>query len=187
MTEVLEEQNILIEKLKEGDQNSLEKLYDNYSPALYGLILKIVHDEAVAQDILQDCFVKIWKNAKQFDATKGSLFTWMLNITRNKSIDYTRKLTREQNRNDNAVSDGAIATITEMNVDTVGLKDILLNLSEDKREIIEFLYFKGYTQQETSDELNIPLGTVKTRSRAAIGDLKEYFTIILALWISNNT
>ncbi|MFK8046439.1 MAG: RNA polymerase sigma factor [Crocinitomicaceae bacterium] len=187
MGKTIESQVLLISDLKNGDQKALAKLYDDYSPALYGLILKIIHNELVAQDILQECFVKIWKNAKQYDSKKGSFFTWMLNICRNKSIDFTRSQKRELKRNENAFVEGDIKHKTEINIDTVGLKDILLNLSEEKREIVDYLYFKGYTQQETSDELDIPLGTVKTRSRAAISELKDYFTLILALWISNNT
>ncbi len=177
---------LLIEKIKTGDTESFSTLYDKYSGALYGLILKIVKQEDLAQDILQECFVKIWEKIDTYEIGKGSLFTWMLNICRNKSIDSLRKTQRTTKGNDTMKNDLSRPTSLEINPDIIGLRDILSNLSEEKRIIIEYLYFKGYTQKETSEELNIPLGTVKTRSRTAILELKDYFTLILASWISSN-
>ncbi len=178
------EENV-VTRLQKGNQQSFEEIYDKYSDSLYGLILRIVKQEDLAQDILQDCFVKIWQKAPSYDPSKGTIFTWMLNICRNKSIDSLRKTSRE--KTDNGIELERLDTGAEnININTIGLKDILNNLSDDKRQIIEYLYFKGYTQQETADELDIPLGTVKTRSRGAIRDLKEYFTLILAFWISKN-
>ncbi len=185
-TQTKDTNEILIAKIKEGDTESFSIIYDKYSDALYGLILKIVKQDDLAQDILQECFVKIWEKINTYEKGKGSLFTWMLNICRNKSIDSLRKTQRTYKGNESMKNDLSRPTSLEINPDTIGLRDILNNLSDEKRIIVEYLYFKGYTQQETSDELNIPLGTVKTRSRTAILELKDYFTLILASWISNN-
>lgn len=130
--------------------------------------------------------MKIWEKIETYDSTKGTLFTWMLNICRNRSIDAIRKNKRTLSGNESIHNNMPKKTSLEINPETIGLKDILNNLSDEKRQVVEYLYFKGYTQQETSDELNIPLGTVKTRSRTAILELKDYFTLILAAWISNN-
>lgn len=155
---------------------------------MYGLILKIVKQDDIANDILQDCFVKIWQKIHSYDSKKGTLFTWMLNICRNKSIDSLRKTNRElTGKNQIANSSVSFNTSEEININAIGLEEILNRLPEEKRIIVDYIYFKGYTQQETSDELEIPLGTVKTRARSAIKDLKEYFVLILAYWISNNT
>ena len=177
---------ILIDKTKQGDAHSFSIIYDKYSDSLYGLILKIVKQDDLAQDILQECFLKIWDKIDTYNPEKGTLFTWMLNICRNKSIDSLRKTQRQQKSTDALKNSTSFSDSFEMNPETIGLRDVLSNLSDEKRIIIEYLYFKGYTQKETSEELEIPLGTVKTRSRMAILELKEYFTLILASWIANN-
>lgn len=177
----------LVDQLQNGDEKALSEIYDMYSGALYGLILKIVRDDALAQDILQDCFVNIWKKAQSYSAGKGSFFTWMLNICRNKSIDELRKLERERTgKNQLSDSNVYMSNGLETNINAIGLKDILKKLPEEQQLIIEYLYFKGYTQQEVSDELNIPLGTVKTRARNALKELQNYFTILIILWIQEN-
>ena len=176
----------LIDRIKSGDTEAFSIIYDKYSDALYGLILKIIKQDDLAQDILQECFVKIWEKIETFNPEKGTLFTWMLNICRNKSIDSIRKNQRTLKGYESIHNNKPTNSSLEINPEVIGLEDILDKLSPEKREIIEYLYFKGYTQQETSDELNIPLGTVKTRSRTAILELKDYFTLILATWILNN-
>lgn len=174
-----------VANLQSGDHGALEIIYDNYSPALYGLCLKIVKDEAIAQDILQEAFVKIWSKVNTYDNNKGSFFTWMLNITRNLAIDNYRKITRHQTisiqNNEKSVH---ILKDDKMDIPIhhIGLKDLINGLPDEQVEMIEYLYFKGYTQQETSDELNIPLGTVKTRSRTAIASLREIFKLFV-LWM----
>ncbi len=178
---------LLVTQLQDGDEKALAQIYDMYSSALYGLILKIVRNDELAQDILQDCFVNIWKKAQSYSSGKGSFFTWMLNICRNKSIDELRKIERHRaGKNQIADSNVHMNNGSEMNINTIGLKDMLAKLPEEQQLIIEFLYFKGYTQQEVSDELGIPLGTVKTRARNAIKGLQNYFTIIILLWILKN-
>lgn len=177
----------LVQELQNGDENALSTLYDMYSDSLYGLILKIVKDDGLAQDILQDCFVKIWQKAQTYDSSKGSFFTWMLNVCRNKSIDELRKVDRHRKGKDEIgnATDYKKQGI-EHNINTIGLKDIVNDLPDDQKLIVEYLYFKGYTQQETSDELDIPLGTVKSRSRMAIKALRDSFVIVLLIWIQKN-
>ena len=177
----------LVQELQNGDENALSTLYDMYSDSLYGLILKIVKDDGLAQDILQDCFVKIWQKAQTYDSSKGSFFTWMLNVCRNKSIDELRKVDRHRQGKDEIgnATDYKKQGI-EHNINTIGLKDIVNDLPDDQKLIVEYLYFKGYTQQETSDELDIPLGTVKSRSRMAIKALRDSFVIVLLIWIQKN-
>lgn len=177
----------LVHQLQGGSEAALSKLYDMYSGSLYGLVLKIVRDDELAQDVLQDCFVNIWKKAQTYSATKGSFFTWMLNICRNKSIDALRKIEREREGKDQiAHSDAYSMQGTETNINAIGLGDLVSKLTEEQQIIIDYIYFKGYTQQEVSDELGIPLGTVKTRARLAVVELRELFVTILLFWIANN-
>ncbi|NQZ35675.1 MAG: sigma-70 family RNA polymerase sigma factor [Crocinitomicaceae bacterium] len=178
----------LVNQLQGGSEIALSKLYDIYSSSLYGLVLKIVRDDELAQDILQDCFVKIWKKAQTYSSSKGTFFTWMLNICRNKSIDELRKNEREREGKDKLANSESYSVLgTETNINVIGLKGHISKLSKEQQIIIEYIYFKGYTQQEVSDELGIPLGTVKTRARLAVIELREIFVTILLFWIAKNT
>lgn len=175
----------LVELVQQGNQNAFAELYDNYSAALFGVVTKIVKSEEVAGDVLQDAFVKIWRNINKYDSKKGSIFTWMLNISRNTAIDYYRKNSKMVHQEIQTVASDVSDKSkiqTNQNTDIIGISDKLDKLDKDYQFIIQYLYFEGYTQQEISDEFNIPLGTVKTRARTAIKKLKDYLTAIL-FWI----
>ena len=168
----------IIQGLQQQDKKIIALLYDQYGPTLYGIILKIVQSEEVAQDVLQEVFIKIWKNGTRYDTKKGSLFTWMLNIARNTAIDKTRSASFRQKAKiqalDQTVYNNASLT-TEQNTDVIGLKNFVNGLEEKYREIIDLVYFRGYTQKEVEKHLNIPLGTVKSRVRIALRELKRIF------------
>ncbi len=173
-TPIPESELILLLKRKDGAAYSL--LYDNYSASLYGVITRVVVAEEIAQDVLQEVFIKIWKNIDSYDSSKGRLFTWMLNIARNASIDYARsrqsKVESKIQDIENSVYEINSRTSTRINTDVIGVKEEVAKLKEDYRVLIDMIYFGGYTQEETAKELNIPLGTVKTRVRAAIIKLR---------------
>jgi RNA polymerase sigma factor (sigma-70 family) len=167
----------LVSLLKAKDMPAFNALYDYYSGALFGVISRVITTEKIAEDILQDVFVKIWKSIASYDESKGRLYTWMLNIARNSSIDYVRSKQSKieaQNQNlENSVYEFNKQNSFSINTDTIGLKAQVLKLKEEHQIIIDMLYFKGYTQDETAQALNIPLGTVKTRIRSAILQLRE--------------
>jgi RNA polymerase sigma factor (sigma-70 family) len=167
----------LIELLQQRDGNAFEYLYDNYSSALYGVIIRMVEEKDVADDLLQDAFIKIWNNFTSYDSSKGRLFTWMINLTRNLTIDMLRsKSYRKQQKihtNENAVNDLRDERYGAEKFDTIGLRKQLSSLKNDQREIIQLAYFSGFTQEEIAKHLGIPLGTVKTRMRTAIIELRK--------------
>jgi len=167
----------LIDLLKSKDQRAYIYLYDNYAVALFGVIKRITGDCEEATDLLQESFVKIWRNIAQFDTAKGRLFTWMINIARNTAIDFKRSSQSKRDSQTNSLEpDSPIANerfITYIKTDHLGLNKVIQELREDYRIIIDMAYFQGYTQDEISKELNIPLGTVKTRARAALIQLKQ--------------
>jgi len=173
--------------LQSKNHRGFSILYDNYSSALYGVILKIVRTEEIAADVLQDSFVKIWKNIEGYNRTKGTLFTWMLNVARNTAIDKIRSQDF-QNSQRNQDLDSTVEIIdnqanSQFDVDAIGLKKVVENLRPEHRQMIDLLYFQGYTQAEVADEFGIPLGTVKTRVKAAIVHLRQYFVeMIMILW-----
>lgn len=166
----------LVTKFKEKDTAAFEKLYEMYSESMLGVINNIVRNNAVAEEILQDVFIKAWNNSESYSVKKGRFFTWILNIARNASIDYTRsKASKKSKQNQNA---DYFVDILETNesldakTDTIGLRKFVTELSEKCKSVIEFLYFKGYTQKEASEELSIPLGTIKTRNRQCLEQLR---------------
>lgn len=168
----------LIQRLQSGDQSVISTLYDKYGATLYGIVLRIVEQEDLAQDVLQESFVKIWKNAGRYDATQGTLFTWMLNICRNTAIDKTRSAYFRRKKKVHAVDE----TLNnhrhfayEQNTDQIGLDEEVKNLEEKYRTVIDLIYFRGFTQKEVTEQLNIPLGTVKSRVRIALRELRKQF------------
>lgn len=166
----------LVQLLKQRTQAGFNYLYDNYSGALFNVIVSILQDKELASDVLQEVFIKIWKQIEQYNAEKGRLFTWMVNISRNASIDTLRSKgynTQKQNRTlTENVYEAAGNTTVE--TDNIGLRKIISNLKGEHKILIELAYFQGYTQDEISKILNIPLGTVKTRLRSALIKLKDF-------------
>jgi RNA polymerase sigma factor (sigma-70 family) len=170
-------ENDLVVLLKDKDEKAFSYLYDNYSGALYGVILKVIPEEEAARDILQEAFVKIWRNINGYDKLRGKLFTWMLNIARNCAIDALRSKRYRNDQKirqlDNNVNLNVAYLSVSQNVDHLGLKTVLASLNEEQRRIIDLAYFKGYTQEEIAREMDMPLGTVKTRVRNALIQLKD--------------
>ena len=167
----------LIFALQQQDQQAFSYLYDNYSGALFGLIYKMVNDKELAEDILQEAFVKIWNNFSTYDSVKGRLFTWMINLTRNLTIDTLRsKGYKKQSKirsDENSVNNLSDSTHVAEKFDAMGIRKQLTLLTNDQKQIIDLAYFGGFTQDEISKQLGIPLGTVKTRMRAAILELRK--------------
>jgi RNA polymerase sigma factor (sigma-70 family) len=165
----------LVQLLRQRSRDVFSYLYDNYSGALYSIILNVVNDEELANDVLQEVFVKIWKQIDSYDTAKGRLYTWMLNIARNASIDTIRSKGYQNSRQNRELTDESYAGAgtTEFRPDQIGLRKIVHNLKEEYKVLVELAYFQGYTQDEISKMLNIPLGTVKTRLRTALIQLRE--------------
>jgi len=165
----------LILLLKKREQSAFSYLYDHYSGALYSIILSILPDKELANDVLQEVFVKIWRQVDSYNAAKGRLFTWMMNIARNASIDMLRSKgyqKAQQNRElTEAVYEKGGSIVT--NINQIGLRKLVHSLKEEYKVLVELSYFQGFTQDEISKTLNMPLGTVKTRLRSALLLLRE--------------
>ena len=168
----------LVSLLKNRDNKAFAYLYDHYSGALYNIIMQIVTDAELASDVLQEVFVIIWRKIELYDAAKGRLFTWMLNIARNASIDTLRSKGYQNSRKNQSIPDNVdtiqASDTTQPAVDTIGLRKVLGKLKEEQRVLIELAYFKGYTHEEIAEMEKIPLGTVKTRIRNALIQLRVY-------------
>ncbi len=170
-------QDELINLIRQRNQRAFTFLYDNYSKALFGVINSIVNSQEEAEDVLQNTFVKIWNNFASYDESKGRLYTWMLNIARNLAIDSTRSKHEKIKSKIQSTSDTVYQKnnlyFDDIAHESIGIKTILGTLKEEHKIIIDLAYFEGYTQEEISKKLNLPLGTVKTKVRQAILTLRD--------------
>ncbi|MDO9374684.1 MAG: sigma-70 family RNA polymerase sigma factor [Bacteroidota bacterium] len=167
----------LVLMLQRQDQQAFAYLYDNYAPALNGVIFRLVEDRSLSEDILQEAFLKIWNNFSSYDRTKGRLFTWMMNLTKNLTIDTLRsKGYKKQTKisgDENSVNNLQDTNSGAEKFDAMGIRKQLANLKADQRLVIDLAYFSGLTQDEIAKEIGIPLGTVKTRMRTALLELRR--------------
>ena len=169
----------LVLALRNHEKIAVEALYDMYSASLFGVISRIIIDTAIAEDILQETFVKIWNSFSGYSTEKGRLFTWMVNIARNLAIDKIRSKDYK-NQNKNQEIENNVTFIDEQRntvykPELMGVKDLVQTLKPEQKSIIDLVYFKGYTHVEAADELGVPLGTIKTRLRMGIQQLRKHF------------
>ena len=167
----------LVEQFKQKNERAFSTLYDMYSDSMHGIIYNIVRDKEIANEVLQDVFVKAWNNADSYSSEKGRFFTWILNISRNAAIDKTRsKSFKNSKRNLDAEY---FVDILETNenldnkTDAIGIGKFVHKLAKKCIKVIELLYFKGFTQSEAAENLNMPIGTIKTRNRNCIKELRS--------------
>lgn len=168
-----------VKDLQNRNGLSFRQLYSSYSTPLLGIIMRVVPVREIAEDILQDTFVKIWKSIHSFDPEKGKLFTWMSKLARNSAIDYKRgKTCSKSSRNEDI--DSVFCQVDNYHFvkdtsDSIGVRELMGVLTASQKQILDLVYFHGYTQAEVSDELQIPLGTVKSKIRLAVKELRVYF------------
>jgi RNA polymerase sigma factor (sigma-70 family) len=166
------EEHELVGSLRQKDEEAFSYLYEHYSGALYGVIKQIVGDAELSNDVLQESFVNIWRRIDSYDETKGRLFTWMLNVARNAAIDKTRSRGFQQSQRQIPLDGETIQPSIRPGIDDYGLKKLILKLKDEQRLLIDLSYFQGYTHEQIATALHIPLGTVKTRIRSALTQLR---------------
>lgn len=170
----------LIVSMQSGDESAFSTLYEMYNEAIFGIIYSIVLDKAIAQEVLQDVFIKIWNNRDSYDINKGRFFTWILNIARNTSIDEIRSKAYKNSRKNLSTTNfvDILKSSDSLNskMDALGIKKFIAKLKPTCVSIIDLLFFKGFTQADAAKQLEIPLGTLKTRNRNC---LKELRTLVL--------
>jgi RNA polymerase sigma factor (sigma-70 family) len=166
----------ILRSFEEGNVKAMDLLYDHYSDALFGVIIRIVRDEAIASDVLQESFVKIWQNSRSYDPSKGRLFTWLICIARNKSIDTIRKIGRKAEIHSElkVVHKGDAIDTLDPSIEH-DLNTVLSSLDRDQRDLIEHSYILGYSHAEIAEMFDLPLGTVKTLIRKAMTALRSIF------------
>jgi RNA polymerase sigma-70 factor (ECF subfamily) len=172
----------LLVKVGKGDKASLGDLYDRYSTVLYSVALRILNNQAEAEDVLQEIFVQIWDKASLYDPSRGKPLTWMMSMTRNKSIDRLRSLQRRYRLHDEAEQESKIqeSSVRADAADGVyaaensrAIRNAVMQLSPEQRQAIEMAYFSGLTQSEIAEKLEEPLGTIKARIRRGMLKLRD--------------
>ncbi|MFT6994107.1 MAG: RNA polymerase sigma factor (sigma-70 family) [Maribacter sp.] len=176
----------IVELLQERNDKAISLLYDNYGDTLLGVAKKVVRSDDLAQDVLQESFVKIWKKSDTYDPSKAKLFTWLFRITRNTAIDKLRSVNTKTDKEIQIdVSDVYNIGVESTKPELMDMQEHL-NKIEDKYQIVlDALFFQGMTQQEASEELDIPLGTIKSRLKIGLRELRKIYGLaILALLLN---
>lgn len=166
------EEHELVALLRNKDEEAFGYLYEHYSAALYGVIKQIVEDAELSNDVLQEAFVNIWRRIESYDETRGRFFTWILNIARNAAIDKTRSRGFKQSQRQVPLDGESIQPSVRPGIDDYGLKKLISKLKDEQRLLIDLSYFQGYSHEQIATALHIPLGTVKTRIRSALTQLR---------------
>lgn len=168
----------LLRAVARGDEGALAAIYDRYSSILLGLLLRILHSRAEAEDVLQEVFVQVWRRAGSYDESRGRGFTWLVTLARSRAIDRLRALD-SRSRAATASAAEASEVVSDASLDAFRseqreiVRAALAELTEDQRRTLLLAYEEGLTQSEIAARLNQPLGTVKTRTRAGLMKLRE--------------
>jgi RNA polymerase sigma factor (sigma-70 family) len=159
----------LVGQVAQGDELALSELYDRYSRPVYATGVRLLGDAHLAEELVQDAFTNVWQGAASFDPQKASFATWLYRITRNRAVD----LARRRRARPRPTGEDALRTISsgpepEASVDGWDVARALSRLPEEHREVLTLAYFEGLSQREISRRTGVPLGTIKSRTTAAL-------------------
>jgi RNA polymerase sigma-70 factor, ECF subfamily len=174
----------LVARMQRRDPQALAELYDRYGAVTYSLILRVVRDTGIAEDLVQETFLRVWNRVSGFDAQKGSIGPWLLAVARNRAIDYLRSAGgRERNAVEYEESDHP-SLYCDMEKDILAsdkarkVKSAIDKLPANHRQVIELAYFEGLSQTEMAERMGQPLGTVKTWVRTALKNLRDELAVV---------
>ena len=164
-----------------GDEAAFASLYDRFSPILFGLLLRILHSRAEAEDVLQEVFLQVWQQAHAFDVSRGRAFTWLVTLARSRAIDRLRSVNSRDRAAQRSIEDVPTMTAKSDASDEVAIRaerakvvrGALAELPEEQQQVLLLAYLDGMSQSEIAAAKNQPLGTVKTRTRAGLKKLSE--------------
>ena len=165
------DETLLVARLLARDEQALRLLHARYAKSLLAVVVRLVRDEALAQDVLQEAWLKVWLHFASYDAGRGRLFTWLARVCSNHAVDVMRSPRyrfHRQNRSLEVVDAAQVSAPASFQPEHIGVRELAGQLKPRQREVIDLLYFGGCTQVEAAEELGVPLATVKTRARAAV-------------------
>jgi RNA polymerase sigma-70 factor (ECF subfamily) len=171
----------LISNIAKRDRQSFDLFYDRYAQIIFNLCIRILRDESEAEDVMQEIFVQIWRDAERFDRTRASVKTWLFTIARSRSLDRyrSRKTIRKRIEEGSEEDLHQIASSEDVQDTTIMQKYVsnaLNQISKEQRLVLELSYYEGLTQEEIAERLGEPLGTIKSRIRAALIKLRSLFS-----------
>lgn len=166
-------------RLRAGERAAVTILYNNYSAVLYGTILRMVRCQATAEDALQETFLKAWASFASYNSARGRLCTWLLNIARHTAVDALRTQHYRRGALTQGIDESGPwerhAAHSPFDSDRLDVGILMGALRPEQKQVIDLLYFGGYSHTEVAEELGIPLGTVKTRARSGMQALRRLF------------
>lgn len=170
----------LISALRKGEEWAMSALYDRYARLVFSLALRILNDRSAAEEAVQEVFVKVWRRCKEYDAKRGKFSSWLSGIAHNHAIDELRRrrvrpsASEDEDAMAEVIADGpAPLDLALQSLERRRIVEALQAIPAEQRKPIEMAYFEGFTQQEISDRLHEPLGTIKTRMRLGMQKLKS--------------
>jgi RNA polymerase sigma factor (sigma-70 family) len=166
----------LLSLVASSDDQALAELYDRFGGVAYGLALRILRDESLAQDAVQEAFLAAWRTAVAYDPARGKASTWLLTLVHRRAVDLVRREDRRRSDQLESAPPAAAESIDEtaaVREQRRAVQAALAQLPSEQREALELAYYGGLTQSELADRLGVPLGTVKSRMFAALGRLRE--------------
>ena len=170
----------LISRLQERDPEGLAAAYDRYGRVAYSVLLRITRDPSVAEDLVQELFIRLWNRGKEFDSSKGTLGVWLLSIARNMAIDHVRSAQARFSMRLRPIdhldqlSMAAAGSEPESVIDrSRAVSAAFTTLTPNEKRVLELAYFEGFSQTEIADRLKEPLGTVKSWTRSALSRMRK--------------
>lgn len=166
--------SMLISRIRAGDQDALAVLHDRYAQVVYSVALRVLGDTAQAEDILQEIFLQLWRKPETFDSNRGSLGAWLAVIARHRAIDQLRRRRPESDIDDVVISiDSDLEQTADRNRAIARIRSAVEQLPLEQRRALELAFFQGLTHSEVAAKTGEPLGTIKTRIRAALAALRK--------------
>jgi RNA polymerase sigma-70 factor (ECF subfamily) len=166
----------LVTLLQMRSEEGFSYLYDHYTPSISGIIFSIVNDQIACEDVLQEVFIRIYRRIEQYDADKSRLYTWMAQIARNAAIDWKRKSVNQPGSLNQKLIEDVPIMVNGGYADMVDLRNWIMRLAKPEQEVVVLSYLHGHTQEEISQMLQIPLGTVKSRIKSGLLKLRTLMT-----------
>ena len=176
----------LVARMQQRDPRALAELYDRYGRVAYSLILRVVRDSGIAEDLVQETFLRVWNRIHGFDGQKGSIGPWLLAVARNRAIDYLRSAGGRERNAVEYEETGHPSLYCDMEKDILSsdkarvVKSAIQKLSPNQRQVIELAYFEGLSQTEMAERMGQPLGTVKTWVRTALKNLRDELAAVVS-------